>query len=124
MVKKIRRAPASQPVALDEALRKATRAYDAEAKANTGDSGPGPGDYYRPFDIAQRAIELMFPGIQEEDIELPAWEFPNLPSAREVVMHHLEMTGARPLRGRRSHASITRPTRRLSKQASAKSPTE
>jgi hypothetical protein len=78
---------------IEDALRRAIRAYNREAAAHP-EEGLGPGDWYRPFDIAHRAIELMFPGIQEEDIELPEWEFPRLPTPRQVVLYHLEMTGA------------------------------
>jgi hypothetical protein len=81
--------PGSAPqLTIDDALRRATRAYNREAAAHP-EKGLGPGNWYRPFDIAQRAIELMFPGIQEEDIELPEWEFPRLPTARQVVLYHL-----------------------------------
>ena len=84
--------PGSQ-LTVDQALHRATRAHKHEAAAHL-EEGLGWGDWYRPIHIAQRAVALMFPGIQEEDIELPEWELPRLPTPRQIVLYcHLETTG-------------------------------
>ena len=67
---------------LDAALRRATKEHDG---------GPDAGDVWRrPFDIAARAIVLMYPHTDPDEIELSAWEFPNLPKARTLVREYLE----------------------------------
>lgn len=66
------------------ALPRATKDYERNPTTEASDP-------YRLVDIATRAIQLMFPGTAEDDIELPAFAYPHVPSARAIVRQHIEM---------------------------------
>jgi hypothetical protein len=71
-------------ISLGVAPRAAHRDYDRDCKTDGGDP-------YCSFDIATRAIQLMFrSGANEEDIELPSFEYSHVPSARSIVREHIE----------------------------------
>ena len=70
-------------MSLNVALRRATNDYERDPETEADDP-------YRPFDIATCAIQLMFPGTEEDDIELPAFEYPHVPSARSIAREHIE----------------------------------
>jgi hypothetical protein len=42
-------------------------------------------DPYRPFAVATRAIQLMVPSAEDDEIELPPFEHPQVPAARTIV---------------------------------------
>jgi hypothetical protein len=71
-------------ISLGVALRAARKDYERDHKTAGSDS-------YRLLDIATRAIQLLFPGTDEDDIDLPASEYPHVPSARSIVRDRIEM---------------------------------
>ena len=44
-----------------------------------------------PRTTAKSQRFMMFPGTEEDEIEPPAFEYPHVPSARNIVREHIEM---------------------------------
>jgi hypothetical protein len=82
--------PAQRDYTVRTVLKQVEADYDREAEH---DPRLGLDDPYRPFDIATRAIKLLYPGTTDDQIELPAFKNPGVPSALTIVKGYIEPAG-------------------------------